>query len=411
MAQFSELIKNFDKIREYMRGFYIYGFKVRGDYTEKSARTYDNERRRVACWMDDAVRWEYSPKGKRVFLSLDSSQVRQNPLYAAWKSKSFTKNDIMLHFFLLDLMRDLEPHGVDELTDLIASRYGVLLDTQAVRTKLREYERLGVFTVEKTARAQRYRLNQDDALRHWNAEGLLDAVRFFQEVAPFGFIGSTILERFDAENDLFLFKHHYMVHTLEDGVLYDILQAIYEGRMIRFQNLSRRSGSVHTFQGVPLKILTSLRTGRRYLCLYRADVRRFTNLRLDSIGSVELLDAADDLDDLLGKLEHNLPKCWGVCFGGRKNREEQLIVKLYIDEQKEQHLLKRLYEEGRGAQILHIGRNLYLYSTVLFDAGEAMPWIKTFIGHIVSLECTNREVTQRFYSDLSAMKQMYLDCR
>ena len=157
MAQFSELIKNFDKIREYMRGFYIYGFKVRGDYTEKSARTYDNERRRVACWMDDAVRWEYSPKGKRVFLSLDSSQVRQNPLYAAWKSKSFTKNDIMLHFFLLDLMRDLEPHGVDELTDLIASRYGVLLDTQAVRTKLREYERLGVFTVEKTARARRKR--------------------------------------------------------------------------------------------------------------------------------------------------------------------------------------------------------------------------------------------------------------
>ena len=33
MAEFQELIKNFDRIRDYMRQFYIYGFKVRGDST------------------------------------------------------------------------------------------------------------------------------------------------------------------------------------------------------------------------------------------------------------------------------------------------------------------------------------------------------------------------------------------
>ena len=51
MAQFQELIKNFDRIRDYMRQFYVYGFKVRGEYTEKSARTYDNERRRIESWL------------------------------------------------------------------------------------------------------------------------------------------------------------------------------------------------------------------------------------------------------------------------------------------------------------------------------------------------------------------------
>ena len=42
---YSELIKNFDRIRDYMREFYVYGFKSREEYDKKSARSYDNERR------------------------------------------------------------------------------------------------------------------------------------------------------------------------------------------------------------------------------------------------------------------------------------------------------------------------------------------------------------------------------
>ena len=38
MSEFQELIKNFDKIRDYMRQFYVYGFKVRSDFDAKSAR-------------------------------------------------------------------------------------------------------------------------------------------------------------------------------------------------------------------------------------------------------------------------------------------------------------------------------------------------------------------------------------
>lgn len=42
---YSELIKNFDRIRDYMRQFYVYGFKSRAEYDKKSARSYDNEHR------------------------------------------------------------------------------------------------------------------------------------------------------------------------------------------------------------------------------------------------------------------------------------------------------------------------------------------------------------------------------
>lgn len=91
---YSELIKNFDRIRDYMRQFYVYGFKSRTEYDAKSARSYDNERRRVESWLGDSMRFRLTPEGKHVFLSMDSRAIRSNPLYNAFKAKSFTAGDV-----------------------------------------------------------------------------------------------------------------------------------------------------------------------------------------------------------------------------------------------------------------------------------------------------------------------------
>ena len=42
---YSELIKNFEKVRSYMRDFYVYGFKGRDEFNSKSSRMYDDEYR------------------------------------------------------------------------------------------------------------------------------------------------------------------------------------------------------------------------------------------------------------------------------------------------------------------------------------------------------------------------------
>lgn len=42
---YSELVKNFNRIRDYMRELYVYGFKSRDEFSKKSARSYDDERR------------------------------------------------------------------------------------------------------------------------------------------------------------------------------------------------------------------------------------------------------------------------------------------------------------------------------------------------------------------------------
>ena len=77
---YSELIKNFANIRDYISQFYIYGFKSRKEYDSKSARSYDNERRRIESWLGDYMSFAKGTDGKNIFLSVDSRQQEQKIL-------------------------------------------------------------------------------------------------------------------------------------------------------------------------------------------------------------------------------------------------------------------------------------------------------------------------------------------
>ena len=108
MAVYSELIKNFNKVRDYVRDFYIFGFRTREDYNTKSKRTYDNEKSRIESWLSDYVHTELSGHKKRVAVKIDCSRIYQNPLYKCYKSATYTENDIKLHFILMDILENRE---------------------------------------------------------------------------------------------------------------------------------------------------------------------------------------------------------------------------------------------------------------------------------------------------------------
>lgn len=114
----------------------------------------------------------------------------------------------------------------------------------------------------------------------------------------------------------------------------------------------------------------------------------------------------EDAYYLRKKLDENLNKVWGVSFGG-KFRLEIICMKLFIDEKKEQHIIKRIEREGQGGELLKLEENIFLYTKELFDSNDISPWIKTFTGRILKLGGTNRAVVERFYSDIEKLKEIY----
>lgn len=404
---FSELIKNFDKLRDYMRDFFVYGYKTRADFSKKSARTYDNERRRIESYLGDYVRWEYGRGGKRVFLSVDAAKILQNPLYRAYQSKSFTDNDILLHFFLLDLLEDAQPLTAGQATDEISLRYGEFFDIQTVRGKLREYTDAGLLRAERQGKSVVYQKSDVSFSTLFpHAEDARDFLAFFGECAPFSVVGSYLGNRAKLQNARLLFKHHFLVHTLEDTVLLSLTEAIQQRKKVEITNFSNRSGAETVVTGLPVAILVSVQTGRRYLALYGDIRRRFHSFRLDCLKSVRILEPFKNAEERLREWQVCREQAWGAALSARQNTEHFSMI-LSIDEKKEPYILNRLEREGRGGKIERLDVNRYRYSIDVTDSGELMNWVKTFTGRILSVEGDNQAVVARFYRDMQRMATLY----
>lgn len=415
MAGFSELIKNFDKTRDYVRDFFIYGCKVRSDFDRKSIRTYGDEKRRVESWMGDYMRYCDSVRGRSVSISVDSGHIPENPLYSAYYSKSFTDNDIRLHFLITDFLQDGHSHTLKEIVDALNISYGQFFDEQTVRNKLKEYVDEGIILSDKQGKTLYYSLTSDNADRFLqDFKGLNDALKFFSETQQFGIIGNSILKMLELKNDLFFIKHNYIIHTLEDILLPEILSAMDEKRYVSlrvFSEKRRRKGDDigSEKQAVPMQVLVSVQTGRRYLAAYIPDMKRFLAFRLDYMKSVKKGSICEDYDDLKAKFDRNMPHCFGVSFGIRRELGAVTPMKIafFVDEEKEPYILDRLNREKRCCTLEKSGDHIYTLTADVFDPNEIMHWAKTFIGRIIRIEGGNDNIRQRFYRDIARMNKMY----
>ncbi len=408
MSNFQELIGSFPKTREYVRDFFVYGFKSRDEFKDKSPRTYDNERRRLECWLAPYVRKDYAANGSNISLAIDSNLLDVNPLFQVWKTKSFTDYDITLHFLILDLLQNGEALTADEITCRLLSAYDTLFDTQTVRRKCNAYVKAGLLEKQKSGKAVGYFL--DNTLAHWLKlhKDVYDALAFYQIAECFGIVGNVLTDQLDFCNGSFRVKHSFCVHTLEDEILLDLLEAMNRKSSVQLTIKGTRGGNTVTTACIPLQIFVSTRSGRRFLCGYMSGSRRFSCFRLDSIKTVTLLEKSDRFDEYREQLDRNRSHIWGVSFQGSEGQHlERLTMTVQVNEPYDHYIVERLMREGRGGIVTRIKPDVYQYETTVFDCNEMLPWVRTFIGRILSLECTAKSVERRFYQDLSIMYHMY----
>lgn len=401
---YNERIKNFEKIRAYMRAFYVYGFKRRTEYDGKSARSYDDERRRLESWLGDYMGFTQTAEGKNVFLSVDSRLTRQNPFYKAWKAKSFTDGDITLHFAIFDIL--YAPEIKKTLAELIAEIDRRLssrmpFDESTLRKKLKEYAGEGIIQMEKEGRKVLYSRTTDTDI-----SALADVLDFFSEVAPCGVIGSFLQDREPKHDGLFSFKHHYITQAMDSDVMAALFSAIHEGRYVTADNLGKRAGGVRAIRLVPLKIYISAQNGRQNLIAFHESAGRLNSYRLDYLSNIkigEICEKFDALRDALRKVEDHM---WGVNCKWNIKHLEHVEFELRI-EANESFIVRRLEREKRCGRVEKIDENHYRYIADVFDTTEMLPWIRTFISRITQMNFSNRTAENKFKADIQEMYRMY----
>lgn len=410
MSSYSELIKNFEKIRSYMREFYVYGFKRRDEYDKKSARSYDDERRRMESWLGDYMSFVRTPEGKNVFISIDSRVSQHNPFYKALKSKSFTDGDITLHFILFDILNAPEtvlslPEILEKIDEYLSGfEAPMVFDESTVRKKLKEYIEQGMITAEKSGKKMMYKRASEAALPE-----ITDILNFYSEVAPCGVIGSFLLDKQDKTTENFSFKHHYITSAIDSNVMAMLFTAMRKKSVVTVTNMNQRFNESRKIRIIPLRIFISVQNGRQHLLAYQPDYNAIKSFRIDYLSDVKIEEPMPQFDELRAELDEMQTKMWGVTAKRNRCSKESLehvdfTVKVSSEEE---YIVRRLYREKRIGRIEKLDRHTYRFSADVYESGEMIPWIRTFICRITELNFSNKVLENQFRRDIEEMYRMY----
>ena len=438
---YSELLKNLDTLRTYIRSFYIYGFKTRDKFLGKSSRTYDDEKRRLENYLDGYMAFRQNENGKVTFLSIDSRHTAHNPLYKIFKAKSFTAMDISLHFMLMDILSDGKKNPAEsdsrhaesgirhaeldsaspikktlnQILDEINSVYlkdfssNAMPEESTVRKKLKEYEELGLIGSEKIGKTMLYFRNPETDL-----SGMEDALSFFSENACCGVVGNFLYDKLSSEvqkeSEVFQFKHHYITSSIESDFVALVFAAIREHRHIIIEQ--KRTKSTRSFQNevVPLMIYQSTQDGRMYLMAYRQHGKYFLALRFDYIVSMKVGEFYEGFEQKRAEFENLRKHIWGVALKQNKRHNDtattHVSFKVHFDDD-EKFIYQRLLREKRCGKVSLLDENTAQFDADIFDAMEIIPWARTFICRITDFQCADIGITRRFYADIRKMKNLY----
>lgn len=79
---------------------------------------------------------------------------------------------------------------------------------------------------------------------------------------------------------------------------------------------------------------------------------------------------------------------------------------VHVDDD-EGYIVERLMREKRCGDVVQVDAHIYCFSADVYDATEMLPWLRTFIGRVVSLNCSDTSIVDAFWSDLGAMRRLY----
>ena len=353
------------------------------------------------------MRFRQTAEGKNVFISIDSRILHHNPLYKAWKAKSFTDGDITLHFVLMDILSEYkEPLSLSDIAAqvdvyLVGFDQPKMFDESTIRKKLKEYASEGIVEVKKQGKAVYYKRSE---LSEPCDVNVLD---YFSEIAPCGVIGSFLLDKQSRYEEMLAFKHHYITGALDSEVMCSLFMAIREKRMVTMETINRHKDRITENHVIPIHIMISAQSGRQYLMAYAPRFDRIRPFRIDNIVSVMPDEKSERFDELKEVFRGMRPHIWGVSTQSRSGkRMEHIEFTIHYDEY-ERHIHRRLEREKRCGTVEKIDENTSRFYADVYDASELVPWIRTFICRIIDISISDKELESQFKEDINEMYRMY----
>ena len=427
------LIRDYNDIRRILRDIYIFGCYSREDFINRgiSGRKYDNEQRRINAYLPDGFIKKRRENGRVLYYCSydlnkgDGKYLAENYLAETYRNKSFTMLDISAYFWVLSVLERKPGLSLQEVLEEIPSINEYILFTKDnLRIKLAELEERGLIYSRKEARNVRYYL-VDDIWASFSAEELqqiylyLDFVRNIMPLEmPYVFLQERLrLYMYQMgvecmEESIFQIKHSHLFNVLDNEIMLQLLQAINDQNIVSI----KRSEGKDSVQVIPVRIIHDCSYGRQYLLCVEHTERQIdssgiddTAARMIRLDRIEEVILGEHVDGSLMEMAHaaveNAQECW--CTSGLGEPLHKVVINVMITEQNEPYILRRLYREGHGGEVIRISEDIYQYSVIVRDPLEMTPWIRSFGEHMKVIDDDGTRLADRIDSDWKEAVKKY----
>jgi len=425
---FSDFIKHYNIVRTILRDVFLYGcFSIEGLEGKKniSSRKISYEIRRIQQYVqEEFIRTDRDGRYKLLSLTYDSIRNTGNFLVETYKTKSFTRSDLILYFYILMTLNNQDtPDSFRDIEEKLIGKGLISYDnisSKTIERKLSEMSnRLGVLEVNKIKKLKYYSISKDIFAELDNEEisSLIIAVSLYKNLllpvtAGYDFELSlrdyAKYERGLSINsmDYFQYKNLHFHPVIEEEILWEMLNVIHEKKYVTLiynkpgDNIIKRESEILR----PYKIRYDISCGRFYLVSYDKKDKAVLS-RLDRTESLEVLANTYEEENLEKLYKRDMRYSWSSVPLGAGNEPENIKLEIKIDEPSEDYIVEKIKSEVKECTIEKIGVGCYLLDMFVNDSSEMIPWIRSYSGYIKVIQ--GRGLKRRMTEDWKEMLETY----
>jgi predicted DNA-binding transcriptional regulator YafY len=425
---FNEFIKHYNIIRTILRDVFLYGCFSREGLEGKSklsSRKISYEIRRIQQYVEsEFIKTDRDGRNKLLALTYDSIRNTENFLVKTYMTKSFTQSDLILYFNLLMAINSkVEPCSFREIEEYLIGEGLICYDNISSKTVDRKLEEmcgsLGILCCGTVKRTRYYNIAEDilEGLDNKEITELITAVALFKNILlpiTAGYYLELTLKdyaKYERDMDLelkdaFQYKNLHFHPVIEEEVLWQLLEAIQERRLVRLDyNLPKSSEKENKKEFLkPYKIRYDISCGRFYLVSYDKENRCVIS-RLDRIENIEVSKHTYEIDKLKEHYQHDLKHSWSSVPLAIGNKPEQIKLEVTINEPKENYIIERIKSEVPEAVLEKIEEGCYHLNITVNDSLEMVPWIRSYSGYIKVIQ--GRALIKRIAEDWKETLENY----
>lgn len=427
-SMFSDFIKHYNIIRSILRDVFLYGcFSREGLEGKKklSSRKISYEIRRIQQYVqDEFIRTDRDGRYKLLALTYDSIRNTENFLVKTYMTKSFTRSDLILYFYLLMTLngkdrvccfRDIEEQLIGQ--GLISYDN---ISSKTIERKLDEMcTSLGILKCDTMKRTKYYSLAEDvfQGLDNQEITSLVTAISLFKNIlfpvtaAYYCELSLRDYARYERglnldSKDPFQYKNLHFHPVIEEQVLWEILSAIHERKYVTLNyNQPADKKQVNTKKLLrPIKLRYDLNCGRYYLVSYDNKNKAIIS-RLDRTEDIEVSNCTYEVSNLEELYERDMRYSWSSVPLDAGNKPEKIKLQIAIAEPKENYILEKIKSEVKEGTIEKIEEGRYHLDLLVNDSLEMVPWIRSYSGYIKVIQ--GRELIKRMAEDWKEMLETY----